>query len=71
MPNPFTKWAQQNTHSDPPPHSSGAKKVAATSPFPIPTQKERGGKISFFGFQKNARRGFIAFQAFSCGRQCI
>ena len=47
MPNLLIKWAKRNTHSDPP-HPSGAKKVAATSPFLTPTQKEKGKKSIFF-----------------------
>ena len=63
MPGPLKKWAKRNTHSDPPPHPSGAIKVAATSPSTTPTQLERRNKqVSFF----STISGFSAFYHEKC-----
>ena len=66
MPNPLIKWAKRNTHSDPPPPPSGAKKVAATSPFPTPTQKERRKKNYLFSdTRKTVDLIVVPFKPFS------
>ena len=58
-------WAKRNTHSEPPPHPSGAKKVAATSPFLTPTQKEGGGGYLFSDTRKMLDLIVVPFKPFS------